>query len=84
MIAKDSDPVSDRLHELSREEHSIGRCRSSTSRDPSQSGGHQLGPKLPKLAGFLEEAEIDVLAYMTFPPPHGTKLHSTNDRAPQR
>src|SRR5512136_476556 len=38
----------------------------------------QLRPKLPKLAGFLDEAETDVLAYMTFPPPHRTKLHSTN------
>jgi putative transposase len=27
----------------------------------------QLRPKLPKLAGFLDEAETDVLAYMTFP-----------------
>ncbi|MCG2672822.1 IS256 family transposase [Bradyrhizobium sp. GCM10023182] len=37
-----------------------------------------LRPKLPKLAGFLDEAETDVLAYMTFPPQHRTKLHSTN------
>ena len=38
----------------------------------------QLRPKLPKLAAFLDEAETDVLAYMTFPPQHRTKLHSTN------
>jgi len=38
----------------------------------------QLRPKLPKLATFLDEAETDVLAYMTFPPQHRTKLHSTN------
>src|SRR5438270_2816751 len=38
----------------------------------------QLRPKLPKLSGFLDEAETDVLAYMTFPPQHRTKLHSTN------
>jgi putative transposase len=38
----------------------------------------QLRPKLPKLASFLDEAETDVLAYMTFPPQHRTKLHSTN------
>jgi putative transposase len=38
----------------------------------------QLRPKLPKLAAFLDEAEADVLAYMTFPPQHRTKLHSTN------
>ena len=38
----------------------------------------QLRPKLPKLAGFLDEAEADVLAYMTFPAAHRAKLHSTN------
>src|SRR3954468_9188273 len=38
----------------------------------------QLRPKLPKLAGFLDEAETDVLAYMTFPATHRAKLHSTN------
>jgi transposase-like protein len=38
----------------------------------------QLRPKLPKLAGYLDEAEADVLAYMTFPAAHRTKLHSTN------
>ncbi len=38
----------------------------------------QLRPQLPKLAAFLDEAEVDVLAYMSFPPAHRTKLHSTN------
>lgn len=38
----------------------------------------QLRPKLPKLAAFMDEAEPDVLAYMTFPPAHRVKLHSTN------
>jgi transposase-like protein len=38
----------------------------------------QLRPKLPKLAGLLDEAETDVLAYMTFPAAHRPKLHSTN------
>ena len=38
----------------------------------------QLRPTLPKLAAFLDEAEEDVLAYMTFPAAHRTKLHSTN------
>ena len=38
----------------------------------------QLRPKLPKLAAYLDEAEADVLAYMTFPAQHRTKLHSTN------
>src|SRR5678815_1382220 len=38
----------------------------------------QLRPKLPKLSSFLDEAETDVLAYMTFPVAHRAKLHSTN------
>jgi putative transposase len=38
----------------------------------------QLRPKLPKLAAFLDEAEPDVLAYMSFPAAHRAKLHSTN------
>jgi putative transposase len=38
----------------------------------------QLRPKLGKLAAFLDEAEADVLAYMTFPAQHRAKLHSTN------
>jgi transposase-like protein len=38
----------------------------------------QLRPKLPKLATLLDEAEEDVLAYMTFPAAHRVKLHSTN------
>ena len=38
----------------------------------------QLRPKLPKLADLMDQAETDVLAYMSFPPQHRTKLHSTN------
>ncbi len=38
----------------------------------------QLRPELPKLARLMDEAEPDVLAYMTFPAQHRTKLHSTN------
>jgi transposase-like protein len=38
----------------------------------------QLRPKLPKLATLMDEAEPDVLAYMSFPAAHRTKLHSTN------
>jgi len=30
----------------------------------------QLRPKVPKLAALMEEAEPDVLAYMTFPQQH--------------
>ena len=38
----------------------------------------QLRPKAPKLATLMDDAEHDVLAYMTFPSEHRTKLHSTN------
>jgi putative transposase len=38
----------------------------------------QLRPKVPKLAVLMDEAEEDVLAYMTFPQQHRAKLHSTN------
>ena len=38
----------------------------------------QLRPKLPKLAGFMDAAEADVLAYMDFPKDHRAKIHSTN------
>jgi len=38
----------------------------------------QLRPKVPKLAALMDEAEEDVLAYMTFPAQHRAKLHSTN------
>src|SRR5207244_1059033 len=38
----------------------------------------QLKPKLPKLSALMNDAEADVLAYMTFPKEHRVKLHSTN------
>jgi len=38
----------------------------------------QIRPKVPKLASLMDSAEQDVLAYMTFPRQHWTKLHSTN------
>ena len=38
----------------------------------------QLRPKMAKLATFMDDAEADVLAYMSFPAPHRAKLHSTN------
>ena len=38
----------------------------------------QMRPTLPKLAVLMDEAEPDVLAYMTFPKEHRLKLHSTN------
>lgn len=38
----------------------------------------QIRPKVPKLATLMDQAELDVLAYMSFPKEHRTKLHSTN------
>ena len=38
----------------------------------------QLRARFPKLAAAMDEAETDVLAFMTFPRAHWPKLHSTN------
>jgi transposase-like protein len=38
----------------------------------------QIRPKVPKLAAIMDQAETDVLAYMSFPLAHRAKLHSTN------
>jgi putative transposase len=39
----------------------------------------QIRPKVPRLTTLLDEAETDVLAYMTFPAAHRAKLHSTDE-----
>jgi putative transposase len=38
----------------------------------------QARPRISKLAGLMDDAEADVLAYMGFPAQHRTKIHSTN------
>ena len=38
----------------------------------------QLRPKVRKLAALMDEAEADVLAFMTFPKDHRAKIHSIN------
>ncbi len=38
----------------------------------------QARPRVPKLAALMDDAEADVLAYMSFPSQHRAKLHSTN------
>jgi len=38
----------------------------------------QLRPKVRKLAALMDEAEADVLAFMTFPKDHRPKIHSIN------
>jgi putative transposase len=39
----------------------------------------QLRAKVPKLAAIMDEAEADVLAFMTFPKDHRPKIHSTDE-----
>ena len=39
----------------------------------------QLRPKVVKLAGLMDEAEADVLAFMSFPKDHRPKIHSTDE-----
>lgn len=48
------------------------------ARQQWRSVADQVRPKLPKLATLMDDAEPDVLAYMTFPKEHRAKLHSTN------
>ena len=38
----------------------------------------QLRTRFPKIAKLMDEAEDDVLAHMSFPKEHRTKIHSTN------
>ena len=38
----------------------------------------QLRPQLPKLAAFLDDAETEVLTFMSFPRDHRAKIHSVN------
>lgn len=38
----------------------------------------QLRERLPKLATLMDEAEADVLAFVTFPKAHRLQIHSTN------
>ena len=49
-----------------------------TASTPWRTVADQIRPKVPKLAVIMDEAEPDVLAYMTFPKEHRAKLHSTN------
>jgi transposase-like protein len=39
----------------------------------------QLRAKWPKLAGFIDDSETEVLSYLDFPEPHRSKLHSTDE-----
>ena len=57
------------------------RSRKARLTPPASNGvkvADQLRAKLPKLAALLDEAEVDVLAFMTFPKEHWDKISSTN------
>ncbi|HLX86021.1 MAG TPA: IS256 family transposase [Terriglobales bacterium] len=49
-----------------------------TARTQWRSVCDQLRPKVPKLANLMDQAEADVLAFMSFPKDHRAKIHSTN------
>lgn len=49
-----------------------------SARDQWRRVADQLRTSVPKLAALMDQAEDDVLAYMTFPAAHRAKLHSTN------
>ena len=49
-----------------------------TARKQWRQVADQARPRVSKLAALMDEAEADVLAYMGFPAPHRTKIHSTN------
>ena len=45
---------------------------------PRRNGAASPKKKVPKIADLMDQAEPDVLAYMSFPSQHRAKLHSTN------
>ena len=49
-----------------------------TARSQWRQVADQIRPKVAKLAALMDEAEADVLAFMSFPKDHRAKLHSTN------
>jgi transposase-like protein len=49
-----------------------------TARSQWRQVADQIRPKVAKLAALMDEAETDVLAFMSFPKDHPPKIHSTN------
>ena len=49
-----------------------------TARSQWRQVADQIRPKLTKLAVLMDQAEADVLAFMSFPKDHRSKIHSTN------
>ncbi len=48
------------------------------ARDQWRTAADQLRERFPKIAKLMDEAEDDMLAHMSFPKEHRTKIHSTN------
>ena len=48
------------------------------ARDQWRTVADQLRERFPKIAKLMDEAEDEVLAHMSFPKEHRTKIHSTN------
>ena len=48
------------------------------ARDQWRTVADQLRERFPKIARLMDEAEDEVLAHMSFPKEHRTKIHSTN------
>ena len=60
---------------------SAPRLPRTTPKRPAPSGARSpisSGPRSAKLAALMDEAEADVLAFMSFPKDHRPKIHSTN------
>jgi transposase-like protein len=49
-----------------------------TARSQWRQVADQIKPKVVKLSALMDEAETDVLAFMSFPKDHRPKIHSTN------
>jgi transposase-like protein len=49
-----------------------------TARSQWRQVADQSRPKVAKLAALMDQAETDVLAFMSFPKDHRPKIHSTN------
>jgi putative transposase len=49
-----------------------------TARSQWRQVADQIRPKVAKLAVLMDQAEADVLAFMSFPKDHRSKIHSTN------
>ena len=49
-----------------------------TARKQWREVADQVRPRVLRLASLMDDAEVDVLAYMGFPAQHRAKLHSTN------